>query len=64
MYVTINVVMKPNWQILIELANASGNNDFENDNCGQTFDFHNSKKIEEIIEKKSRENIGTKHIEF
>ncbi len=50
MYITIDVTIKPNWQKLIELANTSGNNEFENDNFEQTFDFHDSNKFEKIIE--------------
>ncbi len=50
LYVATNVIIKPNWSSLIELANASGNNDCENDNFKQTFDFHSSNKFEEIIE--------------
>ncbi len=57
MYVSINVAIKPNWQSLTKLANASGNNDYENDNFGQTFDFYNSHKLEEIIEENSRETL-------
>jgi hypothetical protein len=34
LYLATNVVMKPNWHNLIELANASGNNDYKNDNFG------------------------------
>ncbi len=51
LYVTSNVLIKPDWQNLTKLANASGNNDLENDNFEQTFDLHNLDKIEEIIEK-------------
>jgi hypothetical protein len=50
LYITIDVTIKPNWQKLIELANTSGNNEFENDNFEQTFDFHDSNKFEKIIE--------------
>ncbi len=57
LYVSINVAIKPNWQSLTKLANASGNNDYENDNFGQTFDFYNSHKLEEIIEENSRETL-------
>ncbi len=40
-YVATNVAIKPNQESLTELTNANGNNDFENDNCGQNFDLHN-----------------------
>jgi hypothetical protein len=39
--VVVDVTIKPNWSNLTKLANASGNNDYENDNFQQTFDFHN-----------------------
>jgi hypothetical protein len=32
LYVATNVAIKRNWQILIELVNASGNNDLKSDN--------------------------------
>jgi hypothetical protein len=41
LYVVANVTIKPNWQSLTKLTNASENNDFENDKFGETFDFHN-----------------------
>jgi hypothetical protein len=44
LYVVANVAIKPNWQGLIELANATRNNDFENDNLEQTFSFIYFKK--------------------
>jgi hypothetical protein len=56
-YVSINVAMKRNWQSLTKLANANGNNDFENDNFGQNFDFYNSQKLEKIIEENSGETL-------
>jgi competence CoiA-like predicted nuclease len=49
-----DVTIKPNWQNWIELANASGNDEFENDNFEQTFDFHDSNKFKKYIE----ENFG------
>jgi hypothetical protein len=54
LYVATNIAIKPNWQSSTKFANASGNNDLENDNFEQTSHFHNSKKFEEIIE----ENCG------
>jgi hypothetical protein len=57
LYVSINVAIKPNWQSLTKLANASGNNDFKSDNFGQTFDFYNSHKLEKIIEENSEETL-------
>ncbi len=51
LYITSNLLIKPNWQSLTKSANASGNNDLENDNFEQTFDLHNLEKFEEIIEK-------------
>ncbi len=35
LYVATNVAIKPNGQSLIELENASGNNDFKHDNFEQ-----------------------------
>lgn len=63
LYAIADATIKSNWLSLTELANASGNNDYENDNFQQTFDFHNLKKFEKIIEENFRKNIGTKHIE-
>ncbi len=57
MDVVANVAIKPNWQSLTKLTNASENNDSKNDKFGQTFDFHNWNKIEEIIEKNSKETM-------
>jgi hypothetical protein len=34
LYVVANVTIKPNWQSLIELTNASDDNDSENDKFG------------------------------
>jgi hypothetical protein len=52
-----NVAIQPNWQSLIELTNESANNDYENDNLGQTFDLHNLDKFKEIIQENSRKTL-------
>jgi hypothetical protein len=49
LYVATNVAIKPNWQILIKLENANGNNDYEIENFEETFYLHNSKEFKEII---------------
>jgi len=54
LYVVVDVTIKSNWSSLTKLANASGNNDYENDNFQQTFDFQNSNKFENFIEEDSR----------
>ncbi len=59
LYVVVDVTIKPNWSNLTKLANASGNNDYENDNFQQTFDFHNSFFFEEII----KENPGKRSVQ-
>jgi len=48
LYAIADATIKSNWLSLTELANASGNNDYENDNFQQTFDFHNLKKFEKL----------------
>ncbi len=48
LYITKNVAIKPNLHGLIEFANASGNNDLENNNFEQISHLHN---LEEIIGK-------------
>jgi len=63
LYITANVVIIPNWQSLTKLLNASANNDYKNDNLGQTFDLHNSKKFKQIIIFSFWRNIGAKHIQ-
>ncbi len=54
MYVTANVIIKPNWQGLIELVLVSGNYDYKSDNFKEISYPHNVNKVEEIIE----ENCG------
>ncbi len=53
MYVATNVAIKPNWQSLAKLSNASGNNDNENENFEKTSYFHNSEEFKEIIKENS-----------
>jgi len=57
LYKTKNVAIKPNLQGLIEFANASGNNDLENNNFEQIFHSHNLDKSKEIIEKNCGETL-------
>jgi hypothetical protein len=48
LYITTNVAIKPNLQGLTKFANASGNNDLENNNFEQISHLRN---LEKIIEK-------------
>ncbi len=57
LYITTNVAIKPNLQGLIEFANASGNNDLENNNFEQISHSHNLDKSKEIIEKNCGETL-------
>jgi uncharacterized membrane protein YqiK len=45
LYITANVAIKPNLQGLTKFANASGNNDSENNKFEQFFHSHNVDKF-------------------
>lgn len=51
LYITTNVAIKEKFQVLIQFANASGNNDLKNNNSELIFHLHNLDKFKEIIEK-------------
>jgi len=57
LYVATNVIIKPNWQGLIELVIVSGNYDYKSDNFEEIAHPHNVYKVEEIIEENCEETL-------
>jgi len=64
LYVTTNVIIKPNWQGLIELVLLSGNYDYKSDNFEEISHPHNVDKVEEIIEENCGETLVQNILHF